>query len=77
MVKFNWEGKRKAIKFLNSLEHEKKYEFKVIESIMSPINENIELDSNLIYQNVKKELRNLKKEYSWENQLYWGDNYTK
>ncbi len=75
MVKFNWEGKRKAIKFLNSLEHEKKYEFKVIESIKSPINENIDRDSNLIYQNIKKELRNLKKEQSWENQLYWGDNY--
>lgn len=75
MVNFNWEGKRKDIDFLNLLEHEKELEFKVIESIKSPINENIRRESKTIYKNGKKELRNPKKEQSWENQLFWGDNY--
>ncbi|MFX0041441.1 MAG: site-specific DNA-methyltransferase [Candidatus Hodarchaeota archaeon] len=75
MVKFNWEGKRKATEFLNSLKHEKKGEFKVIESIISPINENIRREPNLIYHIGENEVINLEKEQSWENQLYWADNY--
>ncbi|MFX1408961.1 MAG: site-specific DNA-methyltransferase [Promethearchaeota archaeon] len=75
MVKLNWKGKDAGNESINLIELKENFKFEVIEYITSPINENLNLDSNLIYHRVDKELRKHKKEEIWKNKLYWGENY--
>ncbi|MFX1314886.1 MAG: site-specific DNA-methyltransferase [Promethearchaeota archaeon] len=75
MVKLNWKDKDADIESINLSELKENHKFEAIESIIFPINENLDLDSNLICHKVDKELRKHKKDESWKNKLYCGENY--
>jgi adenine-specific DNA-methyltransferase len=74
MVKLNWEGKIECKNNINLLNYNKAYQCDLIESIISPLNANLEKDAYLKNLNAKREGIDNKRENIWKNKLFWGDN---